>query len=145
MNKSQWAQRTHTHTDGNILEKVKIQMWMHHVINSGAFPALQQRSFGRFGNITLITYILCYFIDVCIKLENAIGIGRLSCPFSISHTLCIHMCRDVSMSCTWCSRRWCVFEFSLPFRQISHVPFCIGRWNSVFSANSFLSNATALF
>lgn len=29
---------------------------MHHVINSGAFPALQQRSFQLFVNITLITF-----------------------------------------------------------------------------------------
>lgn len=77
---------------------------MHHVINLGAFPAVQQRSFRRFVN-----YILCYFIDVCIMLEN--------CNWHWSHKAlrCIHS--PLMCVCVW-------FFFFVPFKVPSvSLPF----------------------
>lgn len=58
---------------------------MHHVINSGAFPALQQRSFRRFVNITLITFYVILLMFV-LSWKMRLALASSSCPFLACNT-----------------------------------------------------------
>lgn len=107
---------------------------MHHVINSGAFLALQQRSFQLFINITLITFyvILLMFalsqeLCVCVFVWLAQQPLSHSCPYYRIYKCILYDFIAISFGSLIHLVRWFV-ALRMPILEISHVPCCIGSF-----------------